>query len=843
MPPPPAHTLGSSFTSGLALTVDPYAGVDWRRDQQAKANFHTHTTNSDGKISPPDVIDMYRAAGYDMLAISDHEQGTWPWSAYGRNPEETGMVAVSGNELSRQHHMLSLFSEYAPTNSYSLDEALAGVGAMDGLAVMCHPAVQWPNLYPLHLQTPLATPVKQATRGDFTIETWFRTKKTGRNILMGNFSGAYSGALNLELQTANYIRVYLLSSTPGYPVTDLRASAAALGIDTRNGQWHHLAATRVGDVLSLYLNGRLAAQTNGVTYSFDLRGSWFYLGRDTRTDGLNLDGNLDAPRLWSRGLSSNEVSLLAQGYSPGVESGIPRTGIVFEYGFETSNGVPTRANAPATGQVDDTGGHPGGPFHALPGTSGGGIYTTNVPPLLAARGGSLRALQFTPVHVHANAVAFYVDLYTRYPHLFGIDVANPFSLLSLDRELWDLLLERMMPQRPIWGMGADDMHFGTGDFQAGWDVLLVPERNESAIRQALQHGTYYFSTIAGGRGISQPDPAKTPRIDAIAHDSASGKISIWASVAGLPLPESAYTWISDGQTVQTGSTLDYQQTAGIGTYVRAEILGPGGRTFTNPFGFSRILTVTGLLASNKIYDGTTTADVGGSPELVGVIPPDDVTLAGVPTFTFADSNAADNVEIQTAGFALAGADAGKYVLMQPALAAGIQKADQTIDFPPMGDQPVGNWLRLSAQASSSLPVSFALESGAGTLNSPKKILFLATAGEYRLVASQAGSRNWNPAPNVTNLFTARQDFQSAPLWSWDVNHRAGQELQITITGLPTDIEAEIFLLGAPALNAGANAFDFRPLQAGVDYTVNGQTITITPVSLATSQFFRIGMRF
>ena len=752
--PLPQGAVAPRINTGLVLTVDPYAGVDWSLDRQAKANFHTHTTNSDGKIQPSLVIDMYKAAGYDVLAISDHEQCTWPWSAYGRNPEGIGLVAVAGNELSRQHHTLSLFSEYAPTNSYSLNEALAGVGATNGLAVMCHPAKHWPELYPQSLQTPLAAPLKEATRGDFTIETWFRTRKTGRSILMGNFSAANPGALNLELHTANMIRIFLWSSAAGNPVTDLRGSAGALGIDTRNGQWHHLAATRAGDVLSLYLNGTLAARTNGVTSSFDLRGSLFYLGRDTRMDGLHLDGDLDAPRLWSRGLASNEVFLLAQGYSPGTESGIARAGIVFEYGFETSNGVPTLANAAATGPVDDTGGHASGPFHALPGTYGGGIYTTNVPPLLAGRGGSQRALQFSPVHVHPNAVAFYLDLYTRYPHLFGIDVANATSVLALDRELWDLLLAQMMPQRPIWGMGVDDLHFGTGDFQVGWDVLLVPQLDESAVRQSLQNGTYYFSTIAGGKGIVQPDPAQTPRIDAIAHDSATGKITIWASVAGLPLPESAYAWISGGQTVRTGSTLHYRQTAGIGTFVRAEILGPGGRTFTNPFGFSRRLTVTGLIASNKVYDGTPAAVVGGTPDLAGVVPPDEVTLEGIPTFSFAAPDAGTDIPIAAAGYTLGGADAGKYVLAQPALAASILKADQTIDFPAISDQVVGGTLELVAMASSGLAVSFELARGSGTVDPARHALTFTGAGEMCIVASQAGNQNWNPATRAVEFTVA-----------------------------------------------------------------------------------------
>lgn len=47
-----------------------------------RGNLHTHSTNSDGRHPPADVIAFYRAAGYDFLALSDHflEDYGWPIS-------------------------------------------------------------------------------------------------------------------------------------------------------------------------------------------------------------------------------------------------------------------------------------------------------------------------------------------------------------------------------------------------------------------------------------------------------------------------------------------------------------------------------------------------------------------------------------------------------------------------------------------------------------------------------------------------------------------------------------------------------------------------------------------
>ena len=40
--------------------------------KQYRANLHCHSTRSDGKLSPEELVARYRARGYDILAITDH---------------------------------------------------------------------------------------------------------------------------------------------------------------------------------------------------------------------------------------------------------------------------------------------------------------------------------------------------------------------------------------------------------------------------------------------------------------------------------------------------------------------------------------------------------------------------------------------------------------------------------------------------------------------------------------------------------------------------------------------------------------------------------------------------
>ncbi|MEF8873491.1 MAG: CARDB domain-containing protein, partial [Candidatus Thermoplasmatota archaeon] len=130
----------------------PYEEVNWNNIDYYSGNFHTHTTESDGDYDPSEAIDMYKKEGYDALALTDHNTQTWgettyPWTDYGRDPDELNMVAVEGNEISTTHHINSLFNDYKGL-TFSEDEVFQGIGEKDGLAVFNHPSrydetVEW----------------------------------------------------------------------------------------------------------------------------------------------------------------------------------------------------------------------------------------------------------------------------------------------------------------------------------------------------------------------------------------------------------------------------------------------------------------------------------------------------------------------------------------------------------------------------------------------------------------------------------------------------------------------------------------------------------------------------
>jgi hypothetical protein len=85
----------------------------------------------------------------------------------------------------------------------------------------------------------------------------------------------------------------------------------------------------------------------------------------------------------------------------------------------------------------------------------------------------------------------------------------------------------------------------------------------------------------------------------------------------------------------------------------------------------KTLTITGLSALEKVYDGTTTAQATGTPQLNGIVGDDDVSLAGTPVFTFQSVGPGADIPVTTTGYILAGDDAENYSLEQPELSADI----------------------------------------------------------------------------------------------------------------------------------------------------------------------------
>ena len=159
------------------------------------------------------------------------------------------------------------------------------------------------------------------------------------------------------------------------------------------------------------------------------------------------------------------------------------------------------------------------------------------------------------------------------------------------------------------------------------------------------------------------------------------------------------------------------------------------------------LTVSGVTANNKLYDGTTAATLdASSAAFTGVINADDVAIAANPTGTFASAAVGTNIAV-TSHMTLSGAQAKNYTLTQPTdLTADITKGTQIITFPIADKVYWQRILKLSATANSGLAVTYAVTDGPAAITNDTYVSFSNT-GTVTIAATQAGDDSWNPMTN------------------------------------------------------------------------------------------------
>jgi hypothetical protein len=102
-----------------------------------KGNLHTHTTQSDGRLSPAEAVQWYDQNGYDFVALTDHDRFCDPVPLQ----PATRLALIPGFEYScgvvSEAHMLCLGVRRAYRGRYQ--EALTTTRALGGMAIFCHP--------------------------------------------------------------------------------------------------------------------------------------------------------------------------------------------------------------------------------------------------------------------------------------------------------------------------------------------------------------------------------------------------------------------------------------------------------------------------------------------------------------------------------------------------------------------------------------------------------------------------------------------------------------------------------------------------------------------------------
>ena len=128
-----------------------------------RGNLHTHSTRSDGVLSPEEVCRRYKAEGYDFMALTDHFVGAYGYPIVDTVPmRDAGFTTILGAELhsgamanGELWHILAvgLPADFAPSNSPSFvpvagqetgSEIAARAVAAGAFVAIAHP--QWSGL-------------------------------------------------------------------------------------------------------------------------------------------------------------------------------------------------------------------------------------------------------------------------------------------------------------------------------------------------------------------------------------------------------------------------------------------------------------------------------------------------------------------------------------------------------------------------------------------------------------------------------------------------------------------------------------------------------------------------
>ena len=144
-------SCGEQKGPSAVIVTDPYEGINWESVLRLKSGLHVHTANStiehgaeEGTtVTPAEQIARYEELGYDVLALTDHDYVTYPWSDYGK--ADSKMISIKGNELSKNDNICAYFSDWldlpgqGPATTVGFEECIKQSSEAGAVLYLAHP--------------------------------------------------------------------------------------------------------------------------------------------------------------------------------------------------------------------------------------------------------------------------------------------------------------------------------------------------------------------------------------------------------------------------------------------------------------------------------------------------------------------------------------------------------------------------------------------------------------------------------------------------------------------------------------------------------------------------------
>lgn len=235
---------------------------------------------------------------------------------------------------------------------------------------------------------------------------------------------------------------------------------------------------------------------------------------------------------------------------------------------------------------------------------------------------------------------------------------------------------------------------------------------------------------------------------------------------------------------------------------------------------AKTVTVTGVVAQNKVYDGTLVAAISGGT-LTGVIASDAANVSVSTVGTFATANVGTGIVVTVS---LTGSASANYALTQPTVTADITKANQTITFntiPALNQSSSPVDLNTFATASSGLALAY-VSSNPLVVSISGNTLTVVGLGTATITASQAGNNNYNAAADAIQGVTVSAVPQVIAQFDFDSFTAA---TAIKVTQKNTNVIVTDFAISSGTLITGVTSGNEFPNEPYVEGTGGWTTAT------------------
>lgn len=296
----------------------------------------------------------------------------------------------------------------------------------------------------------------------------------------------------------------------------------------------------------------------------------------------------------------------------------------------------------------------------------------NVTLYTAATGTIIKGIAFAPV-VPAGAFITTTGSFNAFSTIYG----NTSASQSITVNGSNLTASISATAPAGFEVSSDNINYGataTYTQTAGVATGVLYVRLSASVLPGTYAGNVVLSsTGATNFNVAIPSSNVSKKALTISGATANGKI--YDGNASATISNSILNGIvgSDVVTVTNSGTFSSSNAGSAINVTSTQTLAGANSsnyTLTLPTGLSaditpKVLTISGLTANNKVYDGSTTTTLSGTPSLTGIVGSDNVTLSGTPIANFVSPNIGSGIAVIVNGYTLSGTSASNYTVQQP----------------------------------------------------------------------------------------------------------------------------------------------------------------------------------